>query len=114
MSTSAAPVPVDEAVKIEPPASLRADDLEVARLMTRAKLMLELGDVGAARGVLESAVEAGSPLAMFKLAESYDPTVLQAWGTVGTKGDAAKAQKLYARAAAFGVEAAKDRLKSLP
>ncbi len=81
--------------------------------MARAKRLLEQGDVGAARSVLERAVEAGSPLATFMLAESYDPTVLSAWGAVGTQGDATKAQELYAKAAAGGDKAAKDRLKTL-
>ena len=81
--------------------------------MARAERLLAQGDVGAARSLLERAAEAGSPLATFRLAESYDPTVLSTWGTVGTQGDAAKAQELYAKAAAGGVEAAKDRLKAL-
>jgi hypothetical protein len=86
------------------------DNAEAARLVARARILLELGDVVTARAALERAVEAGSSLAAFTLAETYDPAVLSAWGAVGTRGDAAMAQQLYARAAAGGVEAAKDRL----
>jgi TPR repeat protein len=108
-----APVPANKVASTEPPVPPSADNEEMVRLMARAKRLLELGDVGAARSVLERAAEAGSPLATFMLAESYDPTVLSAWGAVGTQGDAAKARELYAKAAAGGVEAAKDRLKTL-
>ncbi len=91
----------------------RESEAGVVRLMARARLLLEQGDVGAARSALERAAEAGYPLATFTLAESYDPGVLSAWGTVGTLGDTAKARLLYARAAAGGVTAATDRLKAL-
>jgi TPR repeat protein len=106
------PIPVDKMARTEPPAP-QAADAEVARLMERAERLLEEGDVGTARILLERAAEAGSPLATFMLAESYNPTVLFYWSTVGTRGDVAKAQQLYAKAAADGVEAAKDRLKTL-
>jgi TPR repeat protein len=79
--------------------------------MARARLLLDQGDVGAARTVLGQAADAGSPLATFKLAECYDPAMLAAWGTVGTQGDAAKARELYAKAAAGGVEGAQARLE---
>jgi len=108
-----APIPADKVARTETPALPQAADAEVVRLMARAKRLLEQGDVGAARSVLEHAAESGSALATFALAESYDPIVLSAWGTAGTQGDAAKAQQLYAKAAAGGVEAAKDRLKTL-
>jgi hypothetical protein len=100
----------DEPAKAPPPAPSQAVSPEAARLMAHARLLLELGDVVTARVALERAAESGSPLAEFALAETYDPTVLSAWGAVGTRGDAAKAQQLYARAAAGGVEAARDRV----
>ena len=82
--------------------------------MARAKLLLEEGDVGAARIVLERAAETGSGPALFALAETYDPAILAAWGTIGTQADAAKAQQLYARALAAGVQEAKGRLRAQP
>jgi len=45
--------------------------------------------------------------------ETYDPVVLSAWGTFGTQGDVAKAQELYAKALAGGIQEAKDRLIAL-
>jgi hypothetical protein len=54
-----------------------------------------------------------SASAIFALAETYDPAVLSAWRTLGTQGDVAKAQDLYARALAAGVREAKDRLNAL-
>ena len=86
---------------------------EPARLMARASLLLAQGNIGAARIVLERAAETGSTSALFALAETYDPVVLSAWGTFGTQGDVAKAQELYARALAGGVEEAKERLNAL-
>jgi TPR repeat protein len=87
---------------------------EAARLMARASLLLGQGNVGAARIVLERAAEAGSASALFALAETYDPAVLSAWGTVGTRADVAKARELYGKALAGGVHEAQDRLKALP
>jgi hypothetical protein len=81
--------------------------------MSRANLLLAQGDIGAARVVLERATDFGSAAALFALAETFDPAVLSAWGTVGTQGDAARAGDLYAKALAGGVAAAKDRLATL-
>jgi hypothetical protein len=116
-ATPAAPpalVPPDIVTRTEPPVpSQPADPETVARLIARAALLIRSGNVAAARSALEIAAAAGSPLATFTLAESYDPAVLSEWGTVGTRGDAAKARELYAKAAAGGVEAAKGRLEAL-
>jgi hypothetical protein len=86
---------------------------EALRLMARASLLLSQGNIGAARTVLDRAAETGSALALFALAETYDPIILAAWGTFGTQGDAAKARELYARAFAGGVQEARDRLDAL-
>ena len=94
------------------PAALTADT-ELQRLMARASLLLTQGDIGAARIVLERAADTGNAPALFALAETFDPAVLSTWGTVGTRGDAARAGELYARALAGGVAAAKDRLATL-
>ena len=88
-------------------------DADLLRLMARASLLVTQGDIGAARIVLEHAVESGSASALFALAETFDPAVLSAWGTMGTQGDAARAGDLYAKALAGGVAAAKDRLATL-
>ncbi|MHC2338442.1 hypothetical protein [Bradyrhizobium sp. USDA 4454] len=84
-----------------------------ARLMARARLLLEQGDIGAARIVLERVAETGSAQASFALAETYDPQTLSKWGTLGTRGDATKARDLYAKAEAGGIKEAKARFEAL-
>lgn len=85
-------------------------DTALQRLMSRASLLLSQGDIGAARVVLERAAETGNARALFALAETFDPVVLSAWGTLGTRGDAARARELYAKALAGGVQEAQSRL----
>jgi TPR repeat protein len=87
--------------------------LETSHLMTRANLLLNQGDVAAARVVLDHAAETGDARALFALAETYDPLMLSGWGTLGTRGDVAKARELYAKAFSGGVQEAKDRLDAL-
>jgi hypothetical protein len=84
-----------------------------AGLVARASALLAKGDIGAARIVLERAVEMGSAQASFSLAETYDPLVLAKWGTYGTRGDTIKAQDLYAKADAAGINEAKARVEAL-
>ncbi len=88
-------------------------DPELLHLLARATLLVARGDIGGARVVLERAVETGSASALFALAETFDPAILSAWGTVGTQGDPAWARELYAKALAGGIAAAKDRLATL-
>jgi TPR repeat protein len=93
---------------------LNADQPAEATLLgARASALLRQGDIGAARLLLERAVEMGSAQASFALAETYDPLTLAKWGTFGTRGDTRKAQDLYAKADAAGVGEAKARLEAL-
>ena len=93
--------------------------LEAAPLMEQARLLLDQGNIIAARSVLERAVESGNARALFLLAETYDPASLSAWGMLSTwgifgrRGDVRKAQDLYAKASARGIHEAKYRLSSL-
>jgi hypothetical protein len=89
------------------------DAAEVARLVARASVLLGQGDIGSARIVLERAAETGSAQASFTLAETYDPLILGKWGTYGTRGDAAMARDLYAKAKAGGIKEATERLDAL-
>jgi hypothetical protein len=89
------------------------EGVQVARLMARASLLLEQGDIGAARIVLEHVAGTGNARAIFALAETYDPLTLPNFGTYGTRGDATKARDLYARAQAGGVKEAKARFDAL-
>jgi hypothetical protein len=84
-----------------------------AGLVARASALLGQGNIGAARIVLERAVEMGSAQASFSLAETYDPLILAKWGTYGTHGDAIKAQDLYVKAEAAGIQEAKARFEAL-
>ena len=85
----------------------------VAALLARARALLEQGNIGAARIVLERAIEMGSVQASFSLAETYDPLILAKWGTLGTRGDAVRAQDLYGKADAAGIKEAKARIEAL-
>ena len=81
---------------------------EAAKLIARASALLGQGDIGAARIVLERASESGNAKASFMLAETYDPAILTAWGTYGTRGEVTKARELYAKAHAGGIQEAKN------
>ena len=81
---------------------------EAAKLIARASALLGQGDIGAARIVLERASELGNAKASFMLAETYDPAILTAWRTYGTRGEVTKARELYAKADAGGIQEAKN------
>jgi hypothetical protein len=91
---------------------------EAAPLMEEARLLLDGGNIIAARSVLERAVESGNARALFLLAETYDPASLSAWGIstwgiFGRRGDVSKARDLYAKASARGIHEANHRLSPL-
>jgi hypothetical protein len=83
------------------------------RLIARANLLLDQGHIGAARNMLDRAAEMGSAEALFWLAETYDPLLLSARKTFGTRSDIAMARELYGKALAGGVNEAKVRLEAL-
>jgi hypothetical protein len=89
------------------------EGVQAAKLIARASILLEQGNIGAARIVLERAVEIGSAQASFALAETYDPLILPNLRTYGTQGDLTKARTLYARAEAGGIKEAKARFEAL-
>jgi chromosome segregation ATPase len=98
----------------EPPKAAEArGGAEAAKLIERASGLLGQGNIGAARIVLERAAESGNARASFMLAETYDPVILSAWGTFGTRGEAAKAREHYAKAHAGGIQEAKGRLDAM-
>ncbi|MHB0770562.1 coiled-coil domain-containing protein [Bradyrhizobium sp. 5.13L] len=101
-----------EATAAEPLTAASQSEAE-ARLLPRARALLDQGNIGAARIVLELAAEKDIAQASFMLAETYDPAVLSAWGTYGTRGEAAKARELYAKAHRGGIREAKERLDAL-
>lgn len=87
--------------------------IDLPRLMTRARALLLQGDVGPARTLLERAAQSGNAVAVFALAETFDPAMLSGWGAPVALADVARARELYGRALADGVVEAKDRLAAL-
>ncbi len=111
--TTPGSIPVPSADRTSDNPSAEKADPELLRLLSRATLLVAQGDIGGARVVLERAAETGSASALFALAETFDPAILSAWGTVGTQGDPAWARELYAKALAGGIAAATERLAAL-
>ena len=111
------PVQVTQTVKTAATEPLKATEVqgnvEAAKLIARARVLLGQGNIGAARVVLERAAESGNAQASFMLAETYDSVILSAWGTFGTRGETAKAREHYAKAHAGGIREAKDQLDVL-
>ncbi|WFU81519.1 hypothetical protein QA645_01875 [Bradyrhizobium sp. CIAT3101] len=108
----ALPAPVAAAPAPPPPVkTLDADTL--AGLMTRAKSLLKIGDIAAARLLLERAATAQDATAALLLAQTYDPAVLGTRDTRSVNADAAAARDWYQRAAALGSSEAEQRLALL-
>ena len=91
-----------------PPKTLDAETL--AALMTRARSLLTLGDIAAARLLLERAANARDATAAFLLAQTYDPAVLGVRDTRSITPDPVMARDWYRKAASFGSAAAQQRL----
>lgn len=107
-----APAPVAAPPAPPPPArTLDADTL--AGLMTRAKNLLKIGDIVAARLLLERAANAQDATAAFLLAQTYDPAVLGTSDARSIAGDATVARDWYQKAAALGSAEARQRLAQL-
>src|SRR6266478_6237192 len=93
-----------------PSKTLDAETL--AALMTRAKGLLALGDIAAARLLLERATNAQDATAAFLLAQTYDPAVLGVRDTRSITPDPVMARDWY-RKAASGSADAQQRLTQL-
>lgn len=107
-----APAPVAaQAAPPEPVRTLDADTL--AGLMTRAKSLIGVGDIAAARLLLERAANAGDATAALLLARTYDPAVLGRSDARSIIADPAAARDWYQRAAALGSVEAQQRLAQL-
>ncbi|MFC1457581.1 hypothetical protein ACETIH_12800 [Microvirga arabica] len=104
--TSAPPLKGDPSASPEP---AKADD----RLVSRAEELFRQGDVSGARLLLERVLASGHARGAFLLAETFDPNVLSKLGTLGLKGDAAKAREFYRQAQTLGMAQARDRLEAL-
>ena len=92
----------------------KALDVEtLAALMTRAKSLLALGDIAAARLLIERAANAQDATAAFLLAQTYDPAVLGVRDTRSTTPDPVTTRDWYRKAASFGSTDAQQRLTQL-
>ena len=106
-----------------PPAPLAAPSAPGSRLdiaateqqdlMVRVAAMIRQGDIAGARVILSRLERAGNSRAVFALAQTYDPQMLNQWNVYGIKPDLEKATDLYRRAADEGIGAAKERLAAI-
>jgi len=111
-----APAPVAAPPEPPPPAKTLAKTLDadtLAGLMTRAKSLLGVGDIFAARLLLERAANAQDATAAFVLAQTYDPAVLGTSDARRIAADATAARDWYQKAAALGSAEARQRLGQL-
>jgi TPR repeat protein len=92
------------------PAARRIDPDELAALLKRAKGLLAIGDITAARLLLERAADAQEAEAALMLAGTYDPHVLGTQDTRAITPDPAAARLWYQKAAQLGSADAKRRL----
>jgi hypothetical protein len=95
-----------------PPArSIDADEL--AALMKRAKGLIAIGDIAAARLLLERAADAQEPSAALLLAQTYDPAVLGKPDARSITPDPVTARGWYQNAARLGSQDAQRRLDQM-
>jgi len=110
---SARPDPTDgvEPLAGSPARTLGAD--EVTGLFKRAKGLIAVGDIVAARLLLERAADAQDVNAALLLAQTYDPAVLGTTDVRTITPDRAAARSWYERAAGLGSVNAKQRLAQM-
>jgi len=97
----------------EPPAARRIDPDELAALLKRAKGLLAVGDITAARLLLERAADAQEAEAALMLAGTYDPQVLGVQDMRSITADPEMARTWYQKAAQLGSADARRRLSQL-
>ena len=88
-------------------------DTAVVRLLARADLLLDTGDLSTARELYRLAAEAGSAGGALKLAETYDPAELARLGMTRTAADEPTARQWYELALSLGAQQAAERLLQL-
>lgn len=95
----------------EPVRTLDADTL--AGLMARARSLMTVGDIAAARLLLERAANSQDATAAFLLAQTYDPAVLGTSDARRIAADATAARDWYQKAVTLGSAEARQRLAQL-
>jgi hypothetical protein len=96
---------------VAPAKTLDAETL--AALMSRARSLLALGDIAAARLLLERAANEQNATAAFLLAQTFDPEVLGVRDVRSTAPDPVMARDWYRAAASLGSADAQQRLSQL-
>jgi TPR repeat protein len=91
----------------------KASQIDETALLARAEAFLARDDVVGARLLLEHAASTGNALALFKLAETYDPRNPIVRRVGGALGDRDRAVQLYADAASAGYAGVEDRISAL-
>jgi hypothetical protein len=89
------------------------DKEELANLLKRGRYLLSIGDIAAARLLLERAADAHDASAAFDLAGTYDPTVLTRSHVSAIAPDLAMARMWYEKALNLGYSEAQQRLAQL-
>jgi hypothetical protein len=107
----AAPNDAVRATRNEAATRSKTPDVEMSAALTkRARSLLALGDVSAARLFLERAANAQDGTAAFLLAQTYDPTVLGVIDARSIVPDPAMARDWYRKAASLGSVSAQQQL----
>jgi hypothetical protein len=91
----------------------RLDGDELAALMKRADGLIAIGDIAAARLLLEHAADAQEPSAALLLAQTYDPAVLGKSDARSITPDPMMARSWYRKAAQLGSLNAQQRLAQM-
>ena len=89
------------------------NEATILRLQARGELLLDTGEVEAARTLLRTAAEAGSVAAALRLAETYDPAEIQRLGMAERSADLGLAVRWYEHAQTLGSPVAAARLVAL-
>jgi len=111
-----APVAAAPSVAAAPttaPSARATDAYELAALLKRARGLIAIGDIAAARLLLERAADAREAGAALLLAQTYDPAVLGTPDMRSVTPDPAMARDWYRKAAQFGSPEAEQRLAQI-
>ena len=87
--------------------SMHLDEAAQSAYLAKARELLGLGQIAAARLVLQRAADAGNAEAALNLGDTYDPLRLFEMGTRGIVGDLEKAEFWYEKADELGSAEAK-------
>jgi hypothetical protein len=86
---------------------------EIAALYRRGELLVQQGNIAAARLLFARAAEAGDARSALALGATYDPDALRTHGAVGVVPNVALAREWYAKAASLGSTEAAQRIELL-